>query len=58
MNTNDLITDLQIENKEFSKLIKNMSVLEYQKFNNIIRKWVENTYLSNNKNGQTFKRLD
>jgi len=43
MDTNDLITDLQIENKEFNELIQNMSVVEYQKFNNVIRKWYNDT---------------
>lgn len=41
MNSNDLITDLQCVNKEFSKLVKNMTILEYQEFNNTILKWAK-----------------
>ena len=40
-NTNDLITDLQLVNKKFSELVKNMTILEFQQFNNTIQKWVD-----------------
>ena len=41
INTNDLITNLQCVNKKFSELVQNMSVQEYQEFNNTIRKFLE-----------------